>query len=57
MEILSKTYVQYKCNCNLEKIEQVLISLGEEELTKIIEEDEKAEVVCHFVILSIGFKG
>ncbi|NLY77830.1 MAG: Hsp33 family molecular chaperone HslO [Tissierellia bacterium] len=48
VEILSKTYVQYKCNCNLEKIEQVLISLGEEELTKIIEEDEKAEVVCHF---------
>lgn len=48
VEILSKTFVQYKCNCSLEKIENLLISLGNKELKKIIEEDEKAEVVCHF---------
>jgi len=48
VEILSKTFVQYKCNCSLEKIKNLLISLGNKELKKIIEEDEKAEVVCHF---------
>lgn len=48
MGILEKKYVEYKCNCNIEKIEEVLLSLGKEEINNIIEEDEKAEIVCHF---------
>lgn len=48
MEILEKKYIDFKCNCSSEKIEKVLISLGKEELNNIIEEDEKAEIVCHF---------
>ena len=39
---------KYECNCSKEKMEQALISIGKEELTKIIEEDKKAEIVCHF---------
>ncbi len=38
----------YECDCNKASIEKVLISLGKEELTKIIEEDGKAEILCHF---------
>ncbi|MCR2807242.1 Hsp33 family molecular chaperone HslO [Paenibacillus soyae] len=38
----------FKCQCSEEKVEQTLISLGEAELRGIIEEDGKAEVVCHF---------
>lgn len=38
----------YKCDCSKEKMEKALISIGKEELEKIINEDEKAEIVCHF---------
>lgn len=55
VEILSKTDISYDCNCSREKIEKVLISLGNEELNKIIEEDEKAEVVCHFCNTKYNF--
>ncbi len=39
---------KYQCNCSKEKMENALKSIGKEELQKIIEEDKKAEVVCHF---------
>lgn len=39
---------KYQCNCSRERVEKALISLGKEELTKIIEEDRKAELSCHF---------
>ena len=38
----------YVCDCSEERLEQVLISLGREELEKIIEEDGGAELVCRF---------
>ena len=39
---------KYECNCSKERMEKALISIGKEELTKIAEEDKKAEIVCHF---------
>ncbi|MFF2890572.1 Hsp33 family molecular chaperone HslO [Paenibacillus sp. NPDC057967] len=38
----------FKCQCSEDRVEQTLISLGESELRMIIEDDAKAEVVCHF---------
>ena len=46
--IMGKDYVTYKCNCSKEKIENGIISLGKEEISKIIEEDGKLEAECHF---------
>ena len=40
--------VIYKCNCSKEKIESGIISLGKEEISKIIEEDGMLEAECHF---------
>lgn len=40
--------MKYECDCNKEKFERGLISIGREELTKILEEDGKADTVCHF---------
>jgi len=39
---------KYECNCSKEKMEKALISIGKEELTKIANEDKKAEIVCNF---------
>ena len=38
----------YKCDCSKEKMENALMAIGKEELEKIIKEDGKAELVCHF---------
>ncbi|MBP3256189.1 MAG: Hsp33 family molecular chaperone HslO [Clostridia bacterium] len=39
---------KYECDCSKERMEKALISLGKEEIKNIIEEDGKAEIVCHF---------
>lgn len=38
----------YKCDCSRDRTDRALISIGREELSKIIEEDGKAEITCHF---------
>ena len=48
MEVLDKVELKYSCDCSREKIQNVLKSLGEDELKSMIEEDGKAEVICHF---------
>lgn len=40
--------VAFRCQCSRDRVEQTLISLGRKELIEIIEEEGKAEVVCHF---------
>lgn len=45
---LDKMPVQFFCNCSKERFGAGLVTLGKEELNAIIEEDGKAEVVCHF---------
>jgi molecular chaperone Hsp33 len=48
MEVTDKLELEYLCDCSREKVEKVLISLGEKEITDIIEEDGQSEVNCHF---------
>ena len=48
VEMLDKLPMDYRCSCSKERVGQALISLGKKELSKIIEEDKKAEVTCHF---------
>ena len=38
----------YECGCSKEKFAESLITLGKEQLTELIEEDGKAEIVCQF---------
>ncbi len=47
-DITEKTEVEYKCDCTRERVERAIVSLGKKEITKIIEEDGKAELTCHF---------
>lgn len=55
IEVLEKKNIKFKCNCNRDKIEGVLLSLGKKELTDIIEEDGQAEIVCHFCNTKYNF--
>lgn len=47
-DILSKKQVGYECDCNKDRIEKALISLGKNEIKKIYDEDKKVEIQCHF---------
>lgn len=38
----------WHCDCSEERLEQVLMTIGREDLTEIIEEDGEAEMVCQF---------
>ena len=40
--------MKYECDCSTEKFEKGLISIGKEELEKIIAEDGKANIICNF---------
>ncbi|NIK80110.1 molecular chaperone Hsp33 [Paenibacillus castaneae] len=48
LQIHDTMELKFQCFCSAERVEQTLLSLGEDELTQIIEEDGKAEVVCQF---------
>lgn len=48
MQVLEKVDLSFKCDCSRERIERVIMSLGKDEISDIIEEDGQAEVVCHF---------
>ncbi|ANE45973.1 heat shock protein Hsp33 [Paenibacillus swuensis] len=48
VEILDRMDLHFRCKCSRDRVEQTLVSLGKDELEGIIEEDGKAEVVCHF---------
>lgn len=45
---LEKTPLHFKCSCSREKVGDILAAMGKEELEKLLEEQGKAEVRCHF---------
>lgn len=48
MVLAGEVKIKHECDCNKEKFEKGLISLGKEEIKKMIEEDGKADTICHF---------
>lgn len=48
VQILDRMELRFQCRCSRERVEQTLMSLGKEELSTIMEEDRKVEIVCHF---------
>ena len=46
--INEKIPVEYYCNCSRSRVEKALISLGKDEIGKILTEDKKASLHCHF---------
>ena len=48
IEFFAPTPVGYRCYCTLDRVETTLISLGREELQKIVDEGEEIKVECQF---------
>ncbi|MGM7703716.1 Hsp33 family molecular chaperone HslO [Pseudalkalibacillus sp. Hm43] len=48
VKILSTSPVAFKCTCSRERFADAIISLGEDEITDMIQEDGKADAKCHF---------
>ena len=47
-EILEEGPVEFFCNCDKERVEKALISLGKQELEELIAEGKEIELNCHF---------
>lgn len=48
VKILDEMPVSFNCQCSRERIRNVLVSLGTDEITDMIETDGQAEAECHF---------
>lgn len=48
VEILEETEVKYRCDCSRDRMERAIISLGEQEIQDMIDEQGEAEIVCQF---------
>lgn len=49
-------FPEYKCNCSREKTKRIMISLGREEVDKIIKEEGEVKVHCHYCNTDYIFK-
>ncbi len=47
-QILATEKIGYSCDCNEERVEKIMISLGKPELENMLKEEENAEIICHF---------
>ncbi|PZD94841.1 Hsp33 family molecular chaperone HslO [Paenibacillus sambharensis] len=48
VQVMDSMPIRFQCKCSPERVEKTLISLGESELSQIIQEEGKAQVECHF---------
>lgn len=48
LKIHDKLTPLFYCDCNRERLESVLLTLGKPELEEILHQDGKAELVCHY---------
>lgn len=47
-EVVDKLPVSFKCTCSKERFSSGIISLGKDEIQEIIDQDHKANTICHF---------
>ena len=55
LNILEEVSPEFKCNCTREKVESVLISIGEKDLEEIYNDGKEEEIKCNFCNASYKF--
>lgn len=53
--ILEERNIAWRCNCNRDRMERALISIGEKDLSSLMTEDKGAELTCHFCLKEYRF--
>lgn len=48
LEITERVPVSFQCDCSRERVEKVLLSLGQKDKQELIDEGEDVELHCHF---------
>lgn len=48
VEITGTLPVRFYCNCSKERVEKVIVSLGDKEMQELIDEGKDVELNCHF---------
>ena len=48
LEIMDTMPTQYYCNCDKERVEKAVVSIGRQEINEMIQEGKPIEVKCHF---------
>lgn len=48
LKILNEREPEYLCDCSRERLKEVVVSLGEDEIKDIIEKDHGTQIKCHF---------
>lgn len=48
LKIIQRHPIEYRCHCSAHKVERALISMGRQELEKLIAEECKAAITCQF---------
>ncbi|MGI6168204.1 MAG: Hsp33 family molecular chaperone HslO [Christensenellales bacterium] len=56
-KLLDQRFPVYSCNCSQERLEQVILSMGAQEIRDMIDQDGGAEVHCHFCNQIFQFSG
>lgn len=54
-QALEERDICWRCDCSRKRLEQALMTIGVEEMTRIIEEDGQAELQCHFCLKKYQF--
>ncbi|MBQ6370617.1 MAG: Hsp33 family molecular chaperone HslO, partial [Firmicutes bacterium] len=55
IKILEEREIKWDCDCSRERIEQALMTIGEEDLQQILDEDGQAELQCQFCLKKYQF--
>ena len=55
IEELEIKNMDWNCDCSFERLEKILMTIGERDLNEIIEEDGEAELVCQFCLKKYKF--
>lgn len=56
VEIKEKTETRFYCNCDKDRVEKAIVSIGKKDIQEMIDDNEPIEVNCHFCNTNYTFE-